>query len=639
MANITKSFNFRNGVQVDDDNLLVNPSGLVGIGTTVPTEALDVRGDCVVSGLVSSTTAKFTDLEVTNLTTGTNNLAIGIDKIIGAGVSIRSGIISANTAQTGVVTYYGDGGKLNNIPTSQWKDLNIGLGFTSIYNEGFVGIVTGDPRFALQISGSNDLSNFIDGVGITSEGGIVATGIVTAGVLDSTYIIGNVTSGISTLGISTADSLSVAGIVTAGIGFTGDVRGNIVSGISTIIQVDSTNVSVSGVVTATTFKGDVEGGVTGDVTGNLTGHVAGNIVGLAATINGPLSVSGSITGTTEVNTVRLISSSSTLGISTASKLNITEKIGVGIQNPANNVDIYSLGDTKTLIAGSDTASLLISQRTVTGIGESVSAIRFGATSKSLEIINGDTGDFSSIIHGGGFSGINTGSFKWVYGRTNAELMQLSYDGKLGIGKVPETTLDVVGVATFSSSVRVDGSLTVNGSIFGNGSGISNLTLPSVANGTNINATTGISTVNELDVAKTIGVATVAIGTAREHVETGIDIDAQNSTALLLRVGIGSTQPGTTLDVKGGLFGNMPGNVSTETLVVGKTLTSCAVDFSNAGKDLAGVSANRYYMLPPKITTSDRNNIPSGNLQAGALIYNTSTNKVQVYNGSSWVDLH
>ena len=45
------------------------------------------------------------------------------------------------------------------------------------------------------------------------------------------------------------------------------------------------------------------------------------------------------------------------------------------------------------------------------------------------------------------------------------------------------------------------------------------------------------------------------------------------------------------------------------------------------------------MLPPKITTSDRNNIPSGNLQAGALIYNTSTNKVQVYNGSSWVDLH
>ena len=38
MANIKKSFNFRNGVQVDEDNLLVTPTGLVGIGTTVPTE-------------------------------------------------------------------------------------------------------------------------------------------------------------------------------------------------------------------------------------------------------------------------------------------------------------------------------------------------------------------------------------------------------------------------------------------------------------------------------------------------------------------------------------------------------------------------------------------------------------------------
>ena len=45
MADYRKSFNFRNGVQVDNDNFLVNSTGLVGIGTTVPTEALDVRGN------------------------------------------------------------------------------------------------------------------------------------------------------------------------------------------------------------------------------------------------------------------------------------------------------------------------------------------------------------------------------------------------------------------------------------------------------------------------------------------------------------------------------------------------------------------------------------------------------------------
>ena len=43
MANIKKNFNFRNGVQVDDDNLLVTSTGLVGIGTTIPNEALDEK--------------------------------------------------------------------------------------------------------------------------------------------------------------------------------------------------------------------------------------------------------------------------------------------------------------------------------------------------------------------------------------------------------------------------------------------------------------------------------------------------------------------------------------------------------------------------------------------------------------------
>ena len=54
MANIKKNFNFRNGVQVDDDNLLVTDTGLVGIGTTIPNEALDVRGNVVVTGFTSN---------------------------------------------------------------------------------------------------------------------------------------------------------------------------------------------------------------------------------------------------------------------------------------------------------------------------------------------------------------------------------------------------------------------------------------------------------------------------------------------------------------------------------------------------------------------------------------------------------
>ena len=44
MASIRKSFSFRNGVQVDEDNFIVNANGLVGIGTSIPNEALGLPG-------------------------------------------------------------------------------------------------------------------------------------------------------------------------------------------------------------------------------------------------------------------------------------------------------------------------------------------------------------------------------------------------------------------------------------------------------------------------------------------------------------------------------------------------------------------------------------------------------------------
>ena len=61
MANIRKQFNFRNGVQVDDDNLIVSSTGLVGIGTSIPTQTLDVRGDVSVTGFATANELKSTN--------------------------------------------------------------------------------------------------------------------------------------------------------------------------------------------------------------------------------------------------------------------------------------------------------------------------------------------------------------------------------------------------------------------------------------------------------------------------------------------------------------------------------------------------------------------------------------------------
>ena len=203
MANIKKNFNFRNGVQVDDDNLLVTSTGLVGIGTTIPTEALDVRGNVIITGFTSATSQNVGFLTVSTLEP---------TKIIGAGISVVSGIVTASG--TGIITFFGDATNLQGMPTSQWADVDVGLGFTSIYNTGGnVGITTLDPRTTLQVGGNVDAGE--KGIGISSVGNINAAGIITA-----TTFKGNLT-----------------GDVTGRI--TGDLVGNINSaGVSTFITLD-----------------------------------------------------------------------------------------------------------------------------------------------------------------------------------------------------------------------------------------------------------------------------------------------------------------------------------------------------------------------------------------------------------------
>ena len=65
---------------------------------------------------------------------------------------------------------------------------------------------------------------------------------------------------------------------------------------------------------------------------------------------------------------------------------------------------------------------------------------------------------------------------------------------------------------------------------------------------------------------------------------------------------------------------------------------CGTTFLGAGVDFAqaGVSTNRF-MIPPKISTTARGNLQ--NVVSGAIIYNISTNKLQLFNGSSWDNLH
>ena len=634
MANIRKTFNFRNGVQVDDDNLIVNPLGLVGVGTTVPTESLDVRGNLKVVGSINATDITTNSISV-GVITATTVVATAFS---GGRVSIVSGIV---TASSGVVTYYGDGGQLLNLPTSQWLDIDVGLGFTSIYARGFVGVSTNDPRYAFQVGGTNNLGTFASGVGIDSTGNIRATGIITA----SKFVgIG------SDLTLLNASNISSGTIGTDRI---------------PTLRTDQlpSNITVSGIITASSgFSGNITGNVTGNLTGNVTGNLTGNVTGIASTAR-------TLTGSPDINVSNITaigiaaSTSFTIGVSTSATVHIglggtaisllsSARLGIGTTTPTTDIQILKNNNVEVQFISRGGVSQISIGQTINppvGAALSVGLIRYGNSPKSFDIANNDSGDINLYLHAGP-AGINTGRFKWIYGQTFQELMSLSYDGYLGIGITnPSHKLHVVGTSTVTSDSYVGGNLNVSGTITGT------LTLPNPAP-VNINSTTGISTTYNLQVQNNLTAVSIGIGTTNPIV----GLDARQKAALFGIVAINTTSTTSSLQVTGeSLFDTVGIGTTTtggESLVIsdssilisdsvfntnsafavgiGTTLARSVVDLADAGNNLDFASVR--FMLPPIVTTTERIGLST---IAGAFIFNKTTNKFQGYTGIAWTDFH
>jgi len=625
MASIRKSFSFRNGVQVDEDNFIVNPNGLVGIGTSVPSEFLDVRGTAKVVGLTTTN-----DLFVSGVATAT-------DIKVGTAISITNGGIAA-------ARFYGDGATLSNLPTSQWEDINLGLGFTSIYAIGNVGIATTDPRQSFQVGGDPSTAGKI-GVGINSIGNIRASGIITAtsfvgaiagpvtgdvvgnvtGDLTGNVtgnIAGNVTGNVNSSGVSTFTTLDVNGNV--------DIDGN--------TELDDLN--VSGVATATSFVGPVTGDVTGNVTGNLTGNVTGNIN------------SGITTASTEINVGA--------GGTAFTSLD-TGKIGIGTAIPSSDITIKKDGDSSLEIIG-ETGITKVSIGKSSVDGDESALIRYGNPDGSLNIINYNEGSINSFLHAGGGSGTNIGRFSWIYGQTNAELLSLTHEGKVGVGKTnPDFNLEVVGTSTVTSNFGVGGSLDVAGDI--NLSG--NIDLPAIIDGSNININTGFSTFNNVNIGgttrhdapvfaeNTTGFYN-AIGVNTMTVPDEFNLRAQGKSQFDF-VGIGTTASPetffnqTSLQTSNGLhlFNSSVGLNSCSimfdqgdiaitgnaTVGVGTTMPKSSVDFRLAGE--VGLNTVGRFLIPPIVDTSERIGLAT---IAGGIVYNSDLNKLQCFDGTNWNNL-
>ena len=515
-SNYKTVINFRDGIQVDTDDLISN-NGLVGIGSTIPRQQLDVRGNVIVSE-----NSEFNNVKVTGITSFQNDVAVSSGSSVGIGTSVPEaafqvgvGTTGFTVSETGVVNaveYYGSGANLTNIPASVWT--NPGAGNT-IFTLKDVGIGTEQPRGGADFGvGFEILMDAESGIG-TFEG-IVTKNIT---VLNQTGAgQGNVEAEVGTFSTITATSnitgslignADTATLATNSQGLTGtpDITVNsIVSGGGTFsnltefdaIQVSGGITASNGIITATTFSGtattslnasiayaiggdpdiqvdsvDINGTAPTFLRGAGVSTVGedlrvGNFLGVGNTVSA-VGDAGGFIGTVRVHNGDLILGGS---ISIGGSLVGTVELG-----STQNINVLNVG------AGLSVAGISTFQGTVTGgadfnVTGTVTAGELDATDSSnigggqtigsgLVVGNTVAGSDIRVLNGGGLiigSGITmNGSI------TGADAITASgaiSGGNISGANIVGTNLNVAGISTLGSAncsnLSIAGGLNVTG---------------------------------------------------------------------------------------------------------------------------------------------------------------------------------
>ena len=399
MANIRKSFNFRNGVQIDNNKFVVNANGLVGIGTSVPLapNKLDVHGDARITGLAT-----------------VNNVSVS------EGLEVLSGITTVGfiTATSGNVSGMLTAGNLtvNGQLTvgNNAVDNLIGYGFTTfITDNAGVGLHT-TSKIGINTSTSPGASDSE----LTVVGNVDITGITTTQSL--------VTQSLSVNGTGTATTFSGSGALL-------------------------TNIPNS--ATTATFDNVGDTIVSRDALGGFSGGII-----TATSFSGTSTLSEGLTGSPTI----AVTSVNSTGIITSDTRVITPSIGVGTESPNAAIHIRKSGIASIQLTSDSEYSVITFGENLSETSDN-GQIRYGygnalgdaefSTEQSLDIINTGTDNLNFYLNPSGFGT----AFNWL---TNASTraMVLTKSGNLGINSTsPSDRLVVGGDASITGDLSVVGS--------------------------------------------------------------------------------------------------------------------------------------------------------------------------------------
>ena len=416
MANIRKSFNFSSGVQVDNDNFVVSPVGLVGIGTSVPTVGykLDVRGNIRSTGLTTTQDLNVSrDVEISGITT------VGI--LTASSIDVANGV-NVGGALTALTLKLSNGETVDNL-----------IGFartTFITDNAGVGLHT-TSKIGINTTTSPGASDSA----LEVFGDVNVTGIVTATTFDGALsgdVTGNVTGNVNaSSGVSTFTELKVGTAITMS----------------------------AGIVTATKFIGNL----TGDVTGGSVNAASGISTFTELKVGTAITMSAGIVTATTID----VSSVNSTGVINSNTRLVAPSVGIGTSLPNAGLHIRKSGISSLRLSSDNDYSVITFGKSVGNVPSDDGQIRYGygnalgdaqfSTGQSLDIINYGTDNLNFYLNP---SGVGT-AFNWLTDPIT-RAMVLTRDGNLGINSTsPSEKLSVGGGATFTGNVFSEGNITGN----------------------------------------------------------------------------------------------------------------------------------------------------------------------------------